>query len=143
MKEASTAHVEPAAVASPGKIGEDASQKIGEDAEGDDPDAFVPDPLVCREFGIDRMTLFRWDAKLDLGFPPPIIINGRKFRSRRMLESFKARALRAAIAAMNDPGQRHKRRPEQLNTESAVARRIENQRKAAAQRAQHRATAAR
>jgi hypothetical protein len=107
----------------------------------DSPDTFVPDAQICREFGISRMTLCRWDVKPDLHFPPPLVINGRKFRSRRMIEAFKTRALRAAISALSDPAQRRKR-PEQLSTESAATRRIEHQHEAAVQRAQRSATAA-
>jgi hypothetical protein len=106
------------------------------------PDKYVPDVQVRAEFGgITPMTLHRWDRNPDLGFPPPIDINGRKFRSRRMLEEFKERALRAAIAAMSDPTLR-RRQPEALASEEVVARKVQGVRDAHARRAQTRARSA-
>ncbi len=60
-------------------------------------DEFVPDTQVIKEFGIATMTLWRWDRDPKLGFPPPITIRLRKFRSRLALEEFKARMQRLAI----------------------------------------------
>lgn len=62
------------------------------------PDELVPDPVVWREFGISSMTGWRWTHDLELGFPPPIKIRNRCFRSRRALEEFKVRMMRQAIA---------------------------------------------
>ena len=62
-------------------------------------DEFVPDPMVCREFGITPMTLWRWDRDSELGFPPAAQIRGRNFRSRRQIEDFKHRMMRRAIEA--------------------------------------------
>jgi hypothetical protein len=62
------------------------------------PDIFVPDQVVREEFGdISEITQWRWDNDPELGFPPPIYIRGRKFRSRRMLEAFKQKVLTDAI----------------------------------------------
>ncbi len=61
-------------------------------------DTLVPDTLVLKEFGISSMSLWRWDHDPDLGFPPPIRIRRRKFRSRLALEEFKTRMIRSAIA---------------------------------------------
>ncbi|MFO1099310.1 MAG: hypothetical protein U1E81_13865 [Xanthobacteraceae bacterium] len=61
----------------------------------------VPDPQVVREFGITAMSLWRWDRDQTLiaaGWPPPIRIRARKFRSRRALEKFKEAMARRAIA---------------------------------------------
>lgn len=60
-------------------------------------DELVPDPAVCREFSITSMTLWRWDRDQELNFPPAIKIRSRNFRSRRLIEEFKARMLSAAI----------------------------------------------
>lgn len=68
-------------------------------------DQLVPDPQVCREFSISAMTLYRWDHDRALNFPPPVRIRTRKFRSRRRLDEFKARLLRAAIASRNNDGE--------------------------------------
>jgi hypothetical protein len=74
----------------------------GDDGEGDgdEPDTLVPDPVVCAEFSISSMTLWRWDRDpklVALGLPPPITIRRRKFRSRRLLENFKTALMQIAI----------------------------------------------
>jgi predicted DNA-binding transcriptional regulator AlpA len=58
----------------------------------------VPDPQVCREFGVTAMTVWRWDHDPELNFPPPIRIRRRKFRHRRAFEDFKRQLVRNAIA---------------------------------------------
>jgi hypothetical protein len=58
----------------------------------------VPDPQVCREFGVTAMTVWRWDHDPELNFPPAIRIRRRKFRRRRALENFKRQLVRNAIA---------------------------------------------
>lgn len=71
-----------------------------------EPDALVPDPQVQREFDVTGMTIYRWDADPQmaaLGWPPPIRIRKRKFRSRHALEGFKANMARRAIAERNNP----------------------------------------
>ena len=62
------------------------------------PDELVPDPQVWRELGVTSMTGWRYTRDPKLGFPPPIKIRTRNFRSRRMLEEFKAALLRKALA---------------------------------------------
>jgi hypothetical protein len=64
-----------------------------------EPDEFVTDSKVCEEFNITKMTLWRWDRNPAIGFPPPVYINARKFRSRRLVEEFKQNLVRQAIAA--------------------------------------------
>jgi hypothetical protein len=60
-------------------------------------DNLIPDPVVCAEFGVTAMTLWRWTRDPDLNFPPAIAIRNRNFRSRKQLEAFKARMLSKAI----------------------------------------------
>jgi hypothetical protein len=60
-------------------------------------DELVPDTVVCQEFGITAMTLWRWDRDRELGFPPAVKIRSRKFRSRRLLEDWKERMVAEAI----------------------------------------------
>jgi predicted DNA-binding transcriptional regulator AlpA len=63
------------------------------------PDQLVPDPIVAEEFGgITLMTLYRWTNDPNLGFPPPVKIRTKNFRSRRALEDFKARIMRWAVS---------------------------------------------
>ena len=63
-------------------------------------DTLVPDPEVQKEFGVTAMSIWRWDRDLELiklGWPPPIRIRSRKFRSRIALENFKRVMARRAI----------------------------------------------
>jgi predicted DNA-binding transcriptional regulator AlpA len=62
-------------------------------------DELVPDPQVCKEFGITSMTLWRWDRDDELDFPPPVKIRKKNYRSRQLLEKFKQRMVNNAIAA--------------------------------------------
>lgn len=102
------------------------------------PDTFVPEAQARAEFGnVSAMTFHRWDNTPDLGFPPKITIAGRSYRSRRMLEEFKQKALRAAIAAMADPSLRRKP-PDALAAADVVRRKIEGVKQAHARRAQRR-----
>jgi hypothetical protein len=55
-------------------------------------DELVPDPQVCKELHISSMSLWRWDRDPELatlGWPQPVRINKRKYRSRQRLEAFK------------------------------------------------------
>jgi hypothetical protein len=61
------------------------------------PDHLVPDPIVAAEFYTTLMGLYRWTHDTKLGFPPAIKIRNRNFRSRRAIEDFKVRMMRAAI----------------------------------------------
>jgi hypothetical protein len=65
-------------------------------------DELVPDPQVCKEFGITAMTLWRWDRDPELDFPPPVKIRKKNYRSRQLLEQFKQRVITNAIAARHD-----------------------------------------
>ena len=63
-------------------------------------DTLVPDPQVQNEFGVTAMSIWRWDRDpelIKLGWPPPIRIRSRKFRSRFALENFKRVMARRAI----------------------------------------------
>ena len=65
-----------------------------------DHDTFVPDPQVQKELGVTAMSIWRWDRDpelIKLGWPPPIRIRSRKFRSRIALENFKRVMARRAI----------------------------------------------
>jgi predicted DNA-binding transcriptional regulator AlpA len=63
-----------------------------------DQDMLVRDRAVAKEFGdVSLMTLYRWTNDDSLGFPPPVKIRNKNFRSRRALEDFKARMMLDAI----------------------------------------------
>jgi hypothetical protein len=60
----------------------------------------LPDRLVRQRMGnISPSTLYRWDRNPRLGFPKPVVINGRKYRDEQQLEHF----LRSHTAANGDP----------------------------------------
>lgn len=76
-----------------------------------EPNEFVPDAKVRREFNVSRMTISRWDkdpAMADLGWPSAVDINGRKYRVRSGIESFKKNLL---AHAAHQPRQRPGRPP--------------------------------
>ena len=50
----------------------------------------VPDPQVCRRYGVHTSTLYNWDRDEKLGFPKPVRINGRKYRVEDELNEFDA-----------------------------------------------------
>jgi hypothetical protein len=64
-------------------------------------DELVPDSVTCRDFKVTSMTLWRWDRDPELGFPPPVKIRRRNYRSRRALEAFKQRLLIEAATQRN------------------------------------------
>jgi predicted DNA-binding transcriptional regulator AlpA len=51
-------------------------------------DEWLSGPRVDRRYNMSPMTRWRWERNPDLGFPKPIIINGRKYWSRRALEEW-------------------------------------------------------
>jgi hypothetical protein len=76
----------------------EASEEEGEvEVEDGEPDSFVPDAVVAKELGTSVMGLWRRTNDPDDNFPAPIKVNGRNYRSRRALESYKARKLREAM----------------------------------------------
>jgi hypothetical protein len=56
----------------------------------------MPDSAVARRYGVHTKTLTRWDNTPELGFPPPVRIRRRRYRSIVELEAWDARNSRAA-----------------------------------------------
>jgi predicted DNA-binding transcriptional regulator AlpA len=67
-------------------------QRGGSRGEAFDPndDRLIPDPQMRKRYGVSEMTVWRWDRQPDLGFPPPIRINGRKYRRFSKLLAWEA-----------------------------------------------------
>jgi hypothetical protein len=68
-------------------------------------DELIPDPQVAKELNISLMTVWRWDRDpqmVALGWPPPVRLRTRKYRSRLQFEKFKNAALRRAIKTRNE-----------------------------------------
>jgi hypothetical protein len=67
----------------------------------DAPDqGFAPDRIIAEYLGIHVKSLPRWDRRPELGFPKPVYLNGRKFRS---WSEVKAWVSRAAIEHASKP----------------------------------------
>jgi hypothetical protein len=51
--------------------------------------ALLPDPQVARDrYKVNPRTIVRWDADPDLKFPPPTVINNRKYRDVAALDAW-------------------------------------------------------
>jgi hypothetical protein len=68
----------------------------------------IPDAKAAKKCGVCKKTLGRWDDKPELGFPPIIWINGRKFRDADLLDAFFVARVRAS--SMERPKPRAKRK---------------------------------
>jgi hypothetical protein len=51
----------------------------------------VPETQVAARYGVVPRTLARWDLDPDLGFPPPVVIRRRRYRSLAELEAWDAK----------------------------------------------------
>jgi hypothetical protein len=51
-------------------------------------EGIAPDSKIAKGIGVHPKTLPRWDKRAELGFPAPIYINGRKFRSWSAVKEF-------------------------------------------------------
>ena len=49
---------------------------------------YLPGPKTARRYGVSDRTISRWEADLKLGFPQPMIVNGRKFHPLDELEAW-------------------------------------------------------
>lgn len=83
---------------------EPTGRKAFKPADGPLPTAtytLVRDAEVRVEFDLSDMGLWRWDHDEELrklGWPPPIVIRGRKYRSKEALDAFKKKLIDQAIA---------------------------------------------
>ena len=58
-----------------------------------EPHALLPTRKVrARYGGITERTIYRWLKNPELGFPQPLVINGRRYWKPEDLEAFDARA---------------------------------------------------
>ena len=49
---------------------------------------YLPGPQTARRYGVSDRTISRWEADPKLGFPQPMIVNGRKFHPLDALEAW-------------------------------------------------------
>ena len=59
----------------------------------------LPDPQVAARYKVSSRTLARWDNDPALGFPPPVRINGRKYRYLNELQEFERARVATGDAA--------------------------------------------
>jgi len=64
-------------------------------------DRFIPDVKVAKRYDVHLKTLSRWDAKPELGFPPPVIIGERKHRQLSALIEWERKQIAKAAAAQS------------------------------------------
>jgi hypothetical protein len=65
-------------------------QTLSASSPANAPDVLVVDKQARKECGnVSRMTFHRWENDPELGLPPAIHINKRKYRWRSQLEKFK------------------------------------------------------
>jgi hypothetical protein len=59
----------------------------------------IPDSIVAKErYRVHPCTLRRWDEKPELDFPPPIYVNGRRYREADKLDAWDRKNSREAAA---------------------------------------------
>jgi hypothetical protein len=59
----------------------------------------IPDRVVAEQrYHVHPHTLRRWDKKPELEFPPPIYVNGRRYREAEKLEAWDRKNSREAAA---------------------------------------------
>jgi hypothetical protein len=68
----------------------------------DQHDVMVPDPQVCREFGITSMTLLRWTRDPHMDFPPPIKFSDRP-KQPQLPQPHRAGSVQTAHAGARHP----------------------------------------
>jgi hypothetical protein len=57
----------------------------------------IPDSVVAKErYRVHPHTLRRWDDKPELGFPPPVYVNGRRYREVKKLDAWDRKNSREA-----------------------------------------------
>jgi hypothetical protein len=86
--------------------------------------ALIKESKVAKRYGVDKRTLPRWDEKPELGFPPPIFINGQRYRDGDKQDEFDAARVRASMLERH--GERHERRVAHAKSASK-ARQIKRQ----------------
>jgi hypothetical protein len=81
----------------------------------------IPDSKVAKKCGVCKKTLGRWDDKPELGFPPIIWINGRKFRDADLLDAFFTARVRESSMARPKPRAKRLNQLKQFADQSATS----------------------
>jgi hypothetical protein len=59
--------------------------------------ALIPKTTLAHELGVSSRTLSRWLKDVSIDFPRPVIIRGRNYFDRVLVEGWKAGRVRASI----------------------------------------------
>jgi hypothetical protein len=80
----------------------------------------ISDSKTAKKCGVCKKTLERWDNRPELGFPPIIWINGRKFRDADLLDAFFVARVRASSMARPKPRAKQIKRLKQFADQPAT-----------------------
>jgi hypothetical protein len=72
----------------------------------------VPDRQVAERYDVVVRTLERWDLQPELGFPPPVRINRRRYRELAALEAWERENARRAAKTARNPALRPRKSPQ-------------------------------
>jgi hypothetical protein len=61
----------------------------------------LPERLVAARYDVTTRTLARWDTAPDLGFPPPVYINRRRYREIAALDAWDSACVRRVADPRN------------------------------------------
>jgi hypothetical protein len=81
--------------------------------------ALIPESQVAKRYGVCKKTPSRWDEHPELGFPPVVWINGRKYRDTDLLDAFDAARVRASMMERPKPGAKRLRQLKQFTDQPA------------------------
>jgi hypothetical protein len=82
--------------------------------------AHITESKTAKRYGVCTRTLDRWDAKPELGFPPVVWINGRRYRDTDKLDEFDAARVRASMMERPKPRAKRLKHLKQFADQSAT-----------------------
>jgi hypothetical protein len=82
--------------------------------------ALIPESKVAKRYGVCKKTPSRWDQHPELGFPPVVWINGRKYRDSYQLDAFDAARVRASMMERPKPDARRLKQLKQFAQSTAA-----------------------
>ena len=78
---------------------------MAQDAKRESKPGLLPERKVAERYEVSTRTLIRWD-EVGLGFPPPVFIRRRRYRSIAALDKFDRDSARKAVDAGPHVGRR-------------------------------------
>jgi hypothetical protein len=82
--------------------------------------ALIAESKTSKRYGVCTRTLDRWDDQPELGFPPPVWINGRKYRDTDRLDAFDQARVRASMMERPKPRAKRLKQLKQFADQSAT-----------------------